>query len=61
MQYKIKKKKKNSAWIYSMLRLQCSKNISSDVLLLLEVGTVHKTALFGGQVSKMTYVTCNFS
>lgn len=36
-----------------MLRLQCSKNISSDALLLLEVGTVHKNALFGGQVSKV--------
>lgn len=30
-----------------MLRLQCCENISSDVLLLLKVGTAHKAALLG--------------
>lgn len=42
LQYKIRKKK--ISVVGFMLRLQCSKNISSDALLLLGLGTVRKAA-----------------
>lgn len=44
-------------------RLQCCKNISGDVLLLLKVGTVHRAALLGGQFTKLIIQlrTLNFS